>query len=45
MDARSRIEDALSRAFALADAPGAPPRLIAAMRHAVFRGAPASARA
>jgi geranylgeranyl diphosphate synthase type II len=38
MDARSRIEDALSGAFALADRPGAPPRLIAAMRYAVFPG-------
>jgi geranylgeranyl diphosphate synthase type II len=38
MDARSRIEDALSSALALADQPGAPPRLIAAMRYAVFPG-------
>jgi geranylgeranyl diphosphate synthase type II len=38
MDARSRIEDALSSAMALADQPGAPPRLIAAMRYAVFPG-------
>ena len=38
MDARTRIEDALSGAFALADLPGAPPRLIAAMRYAVFPG-------
>ena len=38
MDARSRIEEALNTAFAIADAPGAPPRLIAAMRHAVFPG-------
>lgn len=38
MDARSRIEDALSGAFALADLPGAPPRLIAGMRYAVFPG-------
>jgi geranylgeranyl diphosphate synthase type II len=38
MDARSRIEDALTGAFALADLPGAPPRLIAAMRYAVFPG-------
>jgi len=38
MDARSRIEDSLTGAFALADLPGAPPRLIAAMRYAVFPG-------
>jgi geranylgeranyl diphosphate synthase type II len=38
MDARSRIENALSSAMALADQPGAPPRLIAAMRYAVFPG-------
>jgi geranylgeranyl diphosphate synthase type II len=38
MDARSRIEDALAAAFALADQPDAPPRLIAAMRYAVFPG-------
>jgi geranylgeranyl diphosphate synthase type II len=38
MDARTRIENALGGAFALADLPGAPPRLIAAMRYAVFPG-------
>ena len=38
MDARTRIEEALNTALALADAPGAPPRLIAAMRYAVFPG-------
>ena len=36
MDAKARIEGALNRALALADNPGAPPRLAAAMRHAVF---------
>ena len=40
MDAISRIERALNAALDRADAPGAPPRLAAAMRHAVFpRGA------
>jgi geranylgeranyl diphosphate synthase type II len=40
MDPMSRIEKALSAALAHAEKPGAPPRLAAAMRHAVFpRGA------
>jgi geranylgeranyl diphosphate synthase type II len=40
MDPMSRIEKALMAALAHADKPGAPPRLAAAMRHAVFpRGA------
>ena len=40
MDAGARIERALSDALALADEPGCPPSLAAAMRHAVFpRGA------
>jgi geranylgeranyl diphosphate synthase type II len=38
MDARSYIEAALVEALALADQPGAPPKLGAAMRHAVFPG-------
>jgi geranylgeranyl diphosphate synthase type II len=38
MDARARIEAALNRALTLADHPSAPPRLAAAMRHAVFPG-------
>ena len=38
MDARTRIEEALSTALALADQPGAPPRLISAMNYAVFPG-------
>jgi geranylgeranyl diphosphate synthase type II len=41
MDARSQIEATLTDALALGDQPGAPPRLSAAMRHAVF---PAGAR-
>jgi len=40
MDAMSRIERALTTAVGAADLPGCPPRLAAAMRHAVFpRGA------
>ena len=40
MDAMTRIERALTQSMARADAPGAPPGLAAAMRHAVFpRGA------
>src|SRR6188472_2351944 len=40
MDAVNRIEQALQTAIARADIPGCPPRLAAAMRHAVFpRGA------
>jgi geranylgeranyl diphosphate synthase type II len=40
MEATSRIEQALSNAIGQADRPGCPPRLIAAMEHAVFpRGA------
>jgi geranylgeranyl diphosphate synthase type II len=40
MDAITRIEQTLVRAVATAEAPGAPPGLAAAMRHAVFpRGA------
>jgi geranylgeranyl diphosphate synthase, type II len=40
MDAMTRIERALTGSMARADAPGAPPGLAAAMRHAVFpRGA------
>ena len=40
MDVASRIERSLVDALALADHPGCPPRLAAAMRHAVFpRGA------
>ena len=38
MDARARIEAALNRALSMADHPAAPPRLAAAMRHAVFPG-------
>jgi geranylgeranyl diphosphate synthase type II len=38
MDAKSQIEAALTEALALADQPGAPPILAAAMRHAVFPG-------
>ena len=38
MDALARIEQALSVAVGWADAPGGPPRLAAAMRHAVFPG-------
>jgi geranylgeranyl diphosphate synthase type II len=40
MDTITRIEQALANAIAHAEAPGCPPRLVAAMRHAVFpRGA------
>ena len=40
MDAVTRIEQALQTAIGRADVPGCPPRLAAAMRHAVFpRGA------
>jgi geranylgeranyl diphosphate synthase, type II len=40
MDAVNRIEQALQAAIGRADVPGCPPRLAAAMRHAVFpRGA------
>ncbi|MET0678050.1 MAG: polyprenyl synthetase family protein [Bradyrhizobium sp.] len=40
MDVSSRIERALNEAIALAEIPGCPPRLAAAMRYAVFpRGA------
>ncbi|MBV9654115.1 MAG: polyprenyl synthetase family protein [Acetobacteraceae bacterium] len=40
MDVMSRIEQALQAAVGRAEAPGCPPRLAAAMRHAVFpRGA------
>jgi geranylgeranyl diphosphate synthase type II len=38
MDARTRIERTLAGALALADHPGSPPRLAAAMRYAVFPG-------
>jgi geranylgeranyl diphosphate synthase, type II len=38
MNARMRIERSLSTAVAAATAPGAPPRLAAAIRHAVFPG-------
>jgi geranylgeranyl diphosphate synthase type II len=38
MDARSQIEAALIDVFSLADQPGSPPKLAAAMRHAVFPG-------
>ena len=38
MDARTRIERALSAAIARATAPGAPPRLAAAIRYAIFPG-------
>ncbi|MCL5778584.1 polyprenyl synthetase family protein [Limibaculum sp. FT325] len=38
MDETTRIEAALDRALAYAEAPGAPPRLAEAMRHAVFPG-------
>ncbi len=45
MDAVTRIERALADAVDWADAPGGPPRLAAAMRHAVFpRGARIRAR-
>ncbi len=36
MDAMTRIERALTSSLARADGPGAPPRLAAAMQHAVF---------
>jgi geranylgeranyl diphosphate synthase type II len=36
MDAMTRIERALTASLARADGPGAPPRLAAAMQHAVF---------
>jgi geranylgeranyl diphosphate synthase, type II len=36
MDARTRIERALNTALAGAEGPGCPPRLAAALRHAVF---------
>lgn len=40
MDTITRIEQALANAIGHAEAPGCPPRLVAAMRHAVFpRGA------
>lgn len=40
MDGSARIERALNQAIELGEGPGAPPRLAAAMRHAVFpRGA------
>ena len=40
MDVMSRIERALTQALARGDHPGCPPKLVAAMRHAVFpRGA------
>jgi geranylgeranyl diphosphate synthase type II len=38
MDVTRRIEDALIQALAAADRPGCPPKLAAAMRHAVFPG-------
>ena len=38
MDSTTRIEQALAQALASADGPGCPPRLAAAMRHAVFPG-------
>lgn len=41
MDTISRIEQALAKAIAYAEKPGCPPKLVAAMRHAVF---PAGAR-
>jgi geranylgeranyl diphosphate synthase type II len=41
MDTLARIEEALAAAVASTEAPGCPPRLAAAMRHAVF---PAGAR-
>ena len=41
MDVARRIEQALTQALSLADQPGCPPKLGAAMRHAVF---PAGAR-
>jgi geranylgeranyl diphosphate synthase type II len=41
METQARIEEALAAAIATTEAPGCPPRLAAAMRHAVF---PAGAR-
>ena len=38
MDTLARIEEALVAAIATTEAPGCPPRLAAAMRHAVFPG-------
>jgi geranylgeranyl diphosphate synthase type II len=38
MDTLARIEDALDAALSLHEIPGAPPRLAAAVRHAVFPG-------
>lgn len=38
MDTTTRIERALALAIGHADKPGCPPRLVAAMRHAVFPG-------
>jgi geranylgeranyl diphosphate synthase type II len=38
MDVTRRIEDALIQALAAAERPGCPPKLAAAMRHAVFPG-------
>jgi geranylgeranyl diphosphate synthase, type II len=38
MDIQARIEQALQAALAAAAAPGGPPRLLAAVRHAVFPG-------
>ncbi len=38
METLARIEEALCAAIATTEAPGAPPRLAAAMRHAVFPG-------
>jgi geranylgeranyl diphosphate synthase type II len=38
MDAARRIEQALNQALAASDLPGCPPKLAAAMRHAVFPG-------
>jgi geranylgeranyl diphosphate synthase type II len=38
MDTLARIEEALLAAIATTEAPGCPPRLAAAMRHAVFPG-------
>lgn len=38
MDVSRRIEDALIQALGAADLPGCPPKLAAAMRHAVFPG-------
>ena len=38
MDGVNRIEQALDEALSRAEASGAPPRLAAALRHAVFPG-------